>query len=160
MARGADACADAYRPVAADGGDAPGCDHTQLPSPTTRFSEGVPELGFHGVGGKLGVHMGPADLAELVWLTCFAASQLVTRFDSPMPFAAPSSPPHEMATPGFAARQPCHMLLTGGTGFLGSILITHLIENHPTACFTLLIRPKRGVDAAERLQKHIAKLFP
>lgn len=72
---------------------------------------------------------------------------------------APSNEAEEV-TPGTAAAQPCHTLLTGGTGFLGSALIAQLVESHPTATFTLLIRAKRGEEAATRLQKHIRKLFP
>jgi FlaA1/EpsC-like NDP-sugar epimerase len=72
---------------------------------------------------------------------------------------APSDEVEEVA-PGTAASQPCHMLLTGGTGFLGSALIAALMENHPTATVTLLIRAKRGEEADTRLQKHIRKLFP
>ncbi len=44
-----------------------------------------------------------------------------------------------------------HVLLTGATGFLGQALLEKLLSAYPDTRISLLIRPRRGQPAAERL---------
>jgi alcohol-forming fatty acyl-CoA reductase len=45
-----------------------------------------------------------------------------------------------------------HVLLTGGTGFLGQAMLEKLLSAYPTVRVSLLIRDRRGVPAARRLE--------
>lgn len=46
------------------------------------------------------------------------------------------------------------VFITGGTGFMGKVLLEKLLRSCPgVAKIYLLIRPKRGQDARERLQQ-------
>lgn len=49
-----------------------------------------------------------------------------------------------------------HILITGATGFMGKVLIEKLLRCCPeVACLYLLVRPKRGRTATERLEDFI-----
>jgi alcohol-forming fatty acyl-CoA reductase len=50
-----------------------------------------------------------------------------------------------------------HVLLTGGTGFLGQATLEKLLSAYPNARVSLLIRERRGVSAAERLESLMLK---
>jgi fatty acyl-CoA reductase len=45
-----------------------------------------------------------------------------------------------------------HVLLTGGTGFLGQATLEKLLSAYPGARVSALIRERRGVPAARRLE--------
>jgi len=45
------------------------------------------------------------------------------------------------------------VFITGGTGFMGKVLVEKLLRSTPVARIFLLIRPKKGVSAKERLQQ-------
>lgn len=46
------------------------------------------------------------------------------------------------------------VFITGGTGFMGKVLLEKLLRSCPgVAKIYLLIRPKKGQDARERLQQ-------
>ncbi|ROS61514.1 phosphoserine phosphatase [Frigoribacterium sp. PhB160] len=49
-----------------------------------------------------------------------------------------------------------HVLLTGGTGFVGQAILERLLSTHPDTTVTLLIRPKAGTPALGRL-RHLLK---
>ena len=49
-----------------------------------------------------------------------------------------------------------HVLLTGGTGFVGQAILERLLSSHPDTTVTLLIRPKAGTSALARL-RHLLK---
>jgi fatty acyl-CoA reductase len=49
-----------------------------------------------------------------------------------------------------------HVLLTGGTGFVGQAILERLLSSHPGTTVTLLIRPKAGTSAEGRL-RHLLK---
>ncbi|WP_423919532.1 HAD-IB family phosphatase [Frigoribacterium sp. 2-23] len=49
-----------------------------------------------------------------------------------------------------------HVLLTGGTGFVGQAILERLLSTHPDTTVTLLIRPKAGTSAVGRL-RHLLK---
>jgi alcohol-forming fatty acyl-CoA reductase len=50
-----------------------------------------------------------------------------------------------------------HVLLTGGTGFLGQATLEKLLSAYPTVRVSLLIRERRGVCAARRLETLMLK---
>lgn len=50
-----------------------------------------------------------------------------------------------------------HVLLTGGTGFLGQAICEKLLGDYPSVRISLLIRPKRGASAAQRLDQLLRK---
>jgi len=50
-----------------------------------------------------------------------------------------------------------HVLLTGGTGFLGQAMLEKLLSAYPTVRVSLLIRERRGVPADRRLESLLRK---
>jgi alcohol-forming fatty acyl-CoA reductase len=50
-----------------------------------------------------------------------------------------------------------HVLLTGGTGFLGQAMLEKLLSAYPTVRISLLIRARRGVAPARRLETLLRK---
>jgi alcohol-forming fatty acyl-CoA reductase len=50
-----------------------------------------------------------------------------------------------------------HVLLTGGTGFLGQATLEKLLSAYPTVRVSVLIRERRGVPAARRLESLMLK---
>lgn len=50
-----------------------------------------------------------------------------------------------------------HVLLTGGTGFVGQALLERLLVSHPETRISLLVRGKTGQPGAERVRKLLAK---
>lgn len=50
-----------------------------------------------------------------------------------------------------------HVLLTGGTGFVGQALLERLLVSHPGTRITVLVRTKGTVSGAERLARLLAK---
>jgi phosphoserine phosphatase/nucleoside-diphosphate-sugar epimerase len=66
--------------------------------------------------------------------------------------------PLPSATPGstVASLGSAHVLLTGGTGFVGQAILERLLSTHPDTTVTLLIRPKAGTPALGRL-RHLLK---
>jgi fatty acyl-CoA reductase len=50
-----------------------------------------------------------------------------------------------------------HVLLTGGTGFLGQATLEKLLSAYPTTRVSLLIRERRGAPAASRLESLMLK---
>ncbi len=50
-----------------------------------------------------------------------------------------------------------HVLLTGGTGFLGQAMLEKLLSAYPTVRVSLLIRDRRGVPAARRMETLLRK---
>lgn len=44
-----------------------------------------------------------------------------------------------------------HVLLTGATGFLGQAMLERLVVDHPQARITVLVRPRGGASAADRV---------
>ncbi len=50
-----------------------------------------------------------------------------------------------------------HVLLTGGTGFLGQAMLEKLLSAYPTVRVSLLIRDRRGAPAARRMQTLLRK---
>lgn len=50
-----------------------------------------------------------------------------------------------------------HVLLTGGTGFLGQATLEKLLSAYPSTRVSLLIRERRGVPAASRLESLMLK---
>jgi alcohol-forming fatty acyl-CoA reductase len=50
-----------------------------------------------------------------------------------------------------------HVLLTGGTGFIGQAMLEKLLSAYPTVRVSLLIRERRGVPAARRMQTLLRK---
>ncbi|WP_314102398.1 SDR family oxidoreductase [uncultured Frigoribacterium sp.] len=69
-----------------------------------------------------------------------------------MTVPAPSSVPGSTVTSLGSA----HVLLTGGTGFVGQAILERLLSSHPDTTVTLLIRPKAGTSALARL-RHLLK---
>ncbi|MBA8811954.1 SDR family oxidoreductase [Frigoribacterium faeni] len=69
-----------------------------------------------------------------------------------MTTALPSSVPGSTETSLGSA----HVLLTGGTGFVGQAILERLLSTHPDTTITLLIRPKAGTPALGRL-RHLLK---
>jgi fatty acyl-CoA reductase len=65
---------------------------------------------------------------------------------------APSSVPGSTET----SLGSSHVLLTGGTGFVGQAILERLLSSHPDTTVTLLIRPKAGTPALARL-RHLLK---
>ncbi len=45
-----------------------------------------------------------------------------------------------------------NVFITGGTGFLGKVLLEKLLRTCPVRRIYLLMRPKRGVDVNQRLE--------
>lgn len=43
------------------------------------------------------------------------------------------------------------VFITGGTGFMGKVLVEKLLRSCPVRRIYLLMRPKRGVDVEQRL---------
>lgn len=57
-----------------------------------------------------------------------------------------------MLIPEYFANQ--HILITGGTGFVGKVLVEKLLRSCPDiATITLLVRSKRGISPQERWKK-------
>ena len=50
-----------------------------------------------------------------------------------------------------------HVLLTGGTGFVGQALLERLLVSHPDTRITVLVRGKGSVSGADRLAKLLSK---
>ena len=50
-----------------------------------------------------------------------------------------------------------HVLLTGGTGFVGQALLERLLVSHPDTRITMLVRGKGALSGADRLAKLLAK---
>jgi len=50
-----------------------------------------------------------------------------------------------------------HVLLTGGTGFVGQAILERLLSSHPGTTVTLLIRPKASTPAEGRLRHLLRK---
>lgn len=69
-----------------------------------------------------------------------------------MTTALPSSVPGSTE----ASLGSAHVLLTGGTGFVGQAILERLLSTHPDTTVTLLIRPKAGTPALGRL-RHLLK---
>jgi len=74
---------------------------------------------------------------------------------------SPSTPPLHPATavPGSTATDlgDAHVLLTGGTGFVGQAILERLLSTHPGTTVTLLIRPKASTPAEQRLRHLLRK---
>ncbi|MDQ1531847.1 MAG: alcohol-forming fatty acyl-CoA reductase [Microbacteriaceae bacterium] len=50
-----------------------------------------------------------------------------------------------------------HVLLTGGTGFVGQALLERLLVSHPDTRISVLVRPKGGLSGDERVAKLLGK---
>ena len=50
-----------------------------------------------------------------------------------------------------------HVLLTGGTGFVGQAVLERLLVSHPDTRISLLVRGKAGQSAAERVRRLFSK---
>ena len=50
-----------------------------------------------------------------------------------------------------------HVLLTGGTGFVGQALLERLLVSHPDTRITVLVRGKGSMSGADRITKLLAK---
>jgi len=74
---------------------------------------------------------------------------------------SPSTPPLHPApvVPGSTATDlgDAHVLLTGGTGFVGQAILERLLSTHPGTTITLLIRPKASTPAEQRLRHLLRK---
>ncbi|GAA2754545.1 HAD-IB family phosphatase [Amnibacterium kyonggiense] len=50
-----------------------------------------------------------------------------------------------------------HVLLTGGTGFVGQAVLERLLVSHPDTRISMLVRGKTGQSAADRVRKLLSK---
>ncbi|MDV6010923.1 HAD-IB family hydrolase [Haloechinothrix sp. LS1_15] len=66
--------------------------------------------------------------------------------------------PHDAAEPDHTEPLAgAHVLLTGGTGFLGQALLARILESYPNTRMTLLLRAKGSATGADRLDKLLRK---
>jgi alcohol-forming fatty acyl-CoA reductase len=64
---------------------------------------------------------------------------------------------HQGEADGTPAAGGPHLLLTGGTGFLGQALLERVLSHHPTTQVTLLLRPRGSATAADRLDRLLTR---
>ncbi|GAB3808997.1 HAD-IB family hydrolase [Humibacter antri] len=68
-----------------------------------------------------------------------------------------SAPKPVMSTTPPPDLGPAHVLLTGGTGFLGQAVLERLLSGHPQTTISILVRPKGSTSGEKRLATLIRK---
>ena len=58
---------------------------------------------------------------------------------------------------GLVPRLSGHVLVTGGTGFVGQAVLERLLVSHPDTRISLLVRGKTGQSAEDRVRKLLSK---